>query len=116
MSEKEIKKNEKEVVGDKTIRETAKKSELVNRNRSPKKETIKEPVEKPKIQQGVVTRCNLLNVRREPVANAEILRVIARRDKLTIIKNNGNTGVFYKVKLDDGLEGFVMKEFIDIVK
>lgn len=123
MSEKEIKKNEKAIVsneidavGTKTIREPVKKTELANHNKSTKKEIIREPVENQKNQQGVVTRCNLLNVRREPFANAEILRVIERRDKLTIIKNNGKTGVFYKVKLNDGLEGFVMKEFVDIVK
>ena len=61
---------------------------------------------------GVVTGCNLLNVRSQPEANSDVITVIPIDSIVTISDINASQD-FYKVLIDD-LEGYCMKKFIKI--
>ena len=64
---------------------------------------------KPEVNTGRVVHCQLLNVRKRPKRDAEILRVIAKDDEVEILNN---TGEFLRVKLSDGTYGFCMSMYI----
>lgn len=61
---------------------------------------------------GVVTGCNLLNVRSKPEPNSKVLTVIPIDSVITISDVNASQD-FYKVLVGD-LEGYCMKKFIKI--
>ena len=44
---------------------------------------------KPEVKTGKVVNCQLLNVRKRPKRDAEILRVIAKDDEVEILNNVG---------------------------
>lgn len=56
--------------------------------------------------------CNKLNVRLLPEVGNNILDVIDKDSSVTIIDELED---FYKIRLDNGSSGYVMKEFIDLV-
>ena len=60
---------------------------------------------KPEVKTGKVVNCQLLNVRKRPKRDAEILRVIEKDDEVEILNNAGE---FLRVKLSDGTYGFCM--------
>ena len=64
---------------------------------------------KPEVKTGRVVNCQLLNVRKRPKRDAEILRVIAKDDEVEIINT---VGEFLRVKLSDGTYGFCMSTYI----
>lgn len=64
---------------------------------------------KPEVKTGKVVNCQLLNVRKRPKRDAEILRVIAKDDEVEIINTAGE---FLRVKLSDGTYGFCMSMYI----
>lgn len=64
---------------------------------------------KPEVKTGKVVNCQLLNVRKRPKRDAEILRVIAKDDEVEILNNAGE---FLRVKLSDGTYGFCMRMYI----
>lgn len=64
---------------------------------------------KPEVKTGKVVNCQLLNVRKRPKRDAEILRVIAKDDEVEILND---TGEFLRVKLSDGTYGFCMAKYI----
>ena len=64
---------------------------------------------KPEVKTGKVVNCQLLNVRKRPKRNAEILRVIEKDDEVEILNNAGE---FLRVKLSDGTYGFCMSTYI----
>ena len=64
---------------------------------------------KPEVKTGKVINCQLLNVRKRPKRDAEVLRVIAKDDEVEILNN---TGEFLRVKLSDGTYGFCMSMYI----
>ena len=64
---------------------------------------------KPEVKTGKVVNCQLLNVRKRPKRDAEILRVIAKDDEVEILND---TGEFLRVKLSDGTYGFCMRMYI----
>lgn len=64
---------------------------------------------KPEGKTGKVVNCQLLNVRKRPKRDAEILRVIAKDDEVEILNNAGE---FVRVKLSDGTYGFCMSMYI----
>ena len=64
---------------------------------------------KPEVKTGKVVNCQLLNVRKRPKRNAEILRVIEKDDEVEILNNAGE---FLRVKLSDGTYGFCMSMYI----
>lgn len=64
---------------------------------------------KPEVKTGKVVNCQLLNVRKRPKRDGEILRVIAKDDEVEIINTAGE---FLRVKLSDGTYGFCMSMYI----
>lgn len=68
---------------------------------------------KPEVKTGKVVNCQLLNVRKRPRRDAEILRVIAKDDEVEILNSvQFNAGEFLRVKLSDGTYGFCMSKYI----
>ena len=61
------------------------------------------------VKTGRVVNCQLLNVRKRPKRDAEILRVIAKDDEVEILNTAGE---FLRVKLSDGAYGFCMSTYI----
>ena len=70
-----------------------------------------EPVEE--VKTGIVTGCSKLNLRRKPAIKAEVACVIDKGTKVVIDKK-ASTKEWVKVTLDNGVEGFCMKKFIQI--
>lgn len=70
----------------------------------------KEPV----CRGGIVTGCARLNVRATPGADTDdnVICVIEKETKLEIDESN-STDEWFKVYLENGIEGFCMKKFID---
>ena len=64
---------------------------------------------KSEVKTGKVVNCKLLNVRKRPKRDAEILRVIAKDDEVEILNVAGE---FLRVKLSDGTYGFCMSMYI----
>lgn len=84
-------------------------------NVEPSEEIVETPVEEVvenKNVIGVVSGCELLNVRTNPEFTAEVLTVIPAESIVTIIDVDASLD-FYKVLIGD-LEGFCMKKFIKI--
>ena len=68
---------------------------------------------KPEVKTGKVVNCQLLNVRKRPKRDAEILRVIAKDDEVEILNEIlTNTEKYLRVKLSDGTYGFCMAKYI----
>lgn len=61
---------------------------------------------------GMVSFCQNLNVRRNPSAEAEVLTTIGRGMVVDIVEMNDES--FYKVKTPTGIEGYCMRQFIEI--
>lgn len=69
-----------------------------------------EPVNEPTF--GVVT-CALLNVRESPDADADVTTTIHKGHKL-MVDVNASTDDFYSVCTETGVEGYCMKQFIEV--
>ena len=118
----------KQFVEDNTVEETVENQveEVVNENINSTEEVVNEFVDKTVENSsketteedivlevlGVVTGCNLLNVRSKPEPNSEILTIIPTDSVITISDVNASQD-FYKVLVGD-LEGYCMKKFIKI--
>lgn len=70
-----------------------------------------EPVAEPVF--GVVT-CALLNVREAPEADAEVVATIHKGYKL-MVDENASTDDFYSVCTETGVEGYCMKQFVEVL-
>lgn len=72
-----------------------------------------EEVKKPEIKKGIVRNCELLNVRKEPNTDSDIIKVINRGDEVNIIKEDKGimSSDFYKTT-----DGYVMKKYIKIIQ
>lgn len=75
-------------------------------------EEVKE-VKEPEIKKGIVRNCELLNVRKEPNTDSDIIKVINHGDEIDIIKEDKGTisNDFYKT-----IGGYVMKKYIKIIQ
>lgn len=62
---------------------------------------------------GVVTDCLILNVRKQPSKDAEVLKTIDALTEVIILKEVGD---FYEVALKTGESGYCMKKYIAINK
>ena len=118
----------KQFVEDNTVEETVKNQveEVVNENINSTEEIVnefvdetvenssKETTEEDIVLEvlGVVTGCNLLNVRSQPEADSDVITVIPIDSIVTISDINASQD-FYKVLIGD-LEGYCMKKFIKI--
>ena len=98
---------EKEAVVEEPIEETVeetKKEEVVE-------ETVEEvPEDKEIIRYGSLMNCELLNGRKEPDSNSDILLIINKDDVIKILEELDE---FYKV-LVNNKEVYCMKKFIEI--
>lgn len=70
--------------------------------------------EKPK-KYGVVANCTALNVRKDIRIESEILGVVYPGDKCEITKEYIKTG-WYGVTFANGLKGFCVSNYINVVK
>ena len=118
----------KQFVEDNAVEETVKNQveEVVNENINSTEEIVNEFVDETvensskEITEedivlevlGVVTGCNLLNVRSQPEADSDVITVIPIDSIVTISDINASQD-FYKVLVGD-LEGYCMKKFIKI--
>ena len=118
----------KQFVEDNAVEETVKDQveEVVNENINSTEEVVNESVNEiiensseETIDEdivlevlGVVTGCNLLNVRSQPEADSDVITVIPI-DSIVTISNINASQDFYKVLIGD-LEGYCMKKFIKI--
>lgn len=76
-----------------------------------RQKTVMEVIEE--VKRGIVTNCNLLNVRKEPNSDAEVLFTIPYSTKV-VIENYYSTDDFYKICTASGMEGFCMKTYVAI--
>ena len=92
--------------------------EVINEDINPTEEIVNESINETTEEDvvlevlGVVTGCNLLNVRSKPEPNSEVLTIIPIDSVITISDVNASQD-FYKVLVGD-LEGYCMKKFIKI--
>lgn len=62
---------------------------------------------------GVVINCELLNVRENPDKISEILTRIMHGDKI-VVDIDASTNDFYSVCTETGVDGYCMKQFIEV--
>lgn len=62
---------------------------------------------------GVVTDCVKLNIRETPASDGAILTVIPALSTVTV-DLNASTDTFCKVRTDDGVEGYCMKQYVHL--
>ncbi len=60
-----------------------------------------------------LVNCALLNVREEPSAESEILTVL-KKDSEVMIDFDESTEDFYSICNEAGIEGYCMKQFIEV--
>ena len=77
------------------------------------KEVEEVKVKEPEIKKGIVRNCELLNVRKEPNTDSDIIKVINHGDEINIIKEDKGimSADFYKTT-----DGYVMKKYIKIIQ
>lgn len=102
-----------------------------------KRDTVEKKVEEPKVAQqitsqiveqeevkelvkpvitsvkGVVTGCDMLNVRSKPDKESDVVSMLQRDVEIEIVDTNASDD-FYKVVTEIGIEGYCMKDFIAI--
>ena len=64
-----------------------------------------------KSHKGIVINTSKLNVRKLPSLESEIIDVIKKKDTL-MINPSKSTATFYHVTLDNGLEGYCVRDYI----
>lgn len=80
-------------------------------------ETIESTVEEPVVEktiEGNVVKCEKLNVREEPVSDANIICEL-KKDSIVLIDMDNSTDTFYKVTTVSGIEGYCVKEYINVM-
>ena len=100
MSDKDVTKNVEEVEEGK---------EMLDKDVTNNVKEVKEP----EIKKGIVRNCELLNVRKEPNTDSDVIKVINRDDEINIIKEDKGimSADFYKTT-----DGYVMKKYIKIIQ
>ena len=74
-------------------------------------EKVEEVEEINTVVKGEVTGCVKLNVRRGAVKTSDVIEIIEEGD-IVEINDNRSTEDWYRVRTEDGKEGFCMKEYI----
>ena len=62
---------------------------------------------------GIVINCNNLNIRKHPDLNSDIICAIKRSTEV-MIDDNESTEDFYKICTVSGIEGFCIKQYIEV--
>lgn len=63
---------------------------------------------------GKISGCCKLFIRKEPSASADPITVIDNNTVFTIL-GQSDDGIFYQVKLESGICGFCMMEFVEVL-
>ena len=65
---------------------------------------------------GIVANCEKLNLRRSPLKDSDGANIITELlpGVAVVIDENESTPNFYKVITEDGLEGYCMRQFIEV--
>lgn len=74
-------------------------------------EQIDEKIDNVKSHKGIVINTSKLNVRKLPSLESEIIDVIKNKDTL-MINPSKSTATFYHVTLNNGLEGYCVRDYI----
>ena len=82
-------------------------------------EPVDQPVEeapKKETKVGIVANCEKLNLRRSPLKDSDGANIITEllSGVAVVIDEDESTPNFYKVTTDTGLEGYCMKQFIEL--
>lgn len=97
-------------------RDFADNEEVVEETEIVEEEIAVEETEEPKPTYGIVSSCGYLNVRKEPIKDADnVLRTI-KLSALVVVDLDESTEDFYKVICEDGVEGYCMKDYIEIAE
>lgn len=64
---------------------------------------------------GVVSDCKKLNIRKAPNKNADVIKIVAVDEELTIAGHSLGKP-WYRVTTADGTKGFCMCEYINVVR
>ena len=90
--------------------------EVIEKTEIVEEEIAVEETEESKSTYGIVSSCGYLNVRKEPIKDADnILRTI-ELSALVVVDLDESTEDFYKVICEDGVEGYCMKDYIEIAE
>lgn len=82
-------------------------------------EPVDQPVEeapKKETKVGIVANCEKLNLRRSPLKDSDGANIITEllSGVAVVIDEDESTPNFYKVTTETGLEGYCMKQFIEL--
>ena len=82
-------------------------------------EPVDQPVEespKKETKVGIVANCEKLNIRRSPLKDSDGANSITvlLPGVAVVIDEDESTSNFYKVITEDGLEGYCMRQFIEV--
>lgn len=86
-------------------------------------ETVAEPVDQPveeapkkESKVGIVANCEKLNLRRSPLKDSDGANIITELlpGVAVVIDEDESTPNFYKVTTETGLEGYCMRQFIEL--
>ena len=82
-------------------------------------EPVDQPVEespKKETKVGIVANCKKLNLRRSPLKDSDGANIITvlLPGVAVVIDEDESTPNFYKVTTDTGLEGYCMRQFIEV--
>ena len=82
-------------------------------------EPVDQPVEeapKKETKVGIVANCEKLNLRRSPLKDSDGANIITvlLPGVAVLIDEDESTSNFYKVTTEDGLEGYCMRQFIEV--
>ena len=90
--------------------------EVIEETEIVEEEIAVEETEESKSTYGIVSSCGYLNVRKEPIKDADnVLRTI-ELSALVVVDLDESTEDFYKVICEDGVEGYCMKDYIEIAE
>ena len=82
-------------------------------------EPVEQPVEeapKKESKVGIVANCEKLNLRRSPLKDSDGANIITELlpGVAVVIDEDESASNFYKVITEDGLEGYCMRQFIEV--
>ena len=77
-------------------------------------ETPVQEAPKEEVKVGVVDGCIRLNVRVSPKITADVLTIINEGTEVTLSGRQPKNGEWYRVRINDDLEGFCMSKFITV--
>lgn len=80
----------------------------------PTPETPVQEAPKKEVKVGVVVDCLKLNVRVSPKITADVLTIIDKGTTVTLSGRQPKNGEWYRVRINDDLEGFCMSKFISV--